>query len=244
MAKKYHFGAVRLLGLLAVLYGVTGVITDLAGIYEFADFTGDSFLDCLIEQYSQTSFEVIEFAYYLMFAIFGLVYMFNTKPSMKRAGFNPKAYAMVGFAFIFTLQNLIIFMVGYPFDFSIPEEFTWDIVKTYVMSIYCTVGEVLMIVALMNYLRGGKVIRSFMFVAFALAFVYAAVDGLVGIQDLIDAVNVSNGGFYEVCELIYKVSFVVITFFLMMFSFSHDRIVKIRRKSSKDEDVEPSPEKE
>jgi hypothetical protein len=83
-----------------------------------------------------------------------------------------------------------------------------------------------------------------MFVAFALAFVYAAVDGLVGIQDLIDAVNVSNGGFYEVCELIYKVSFVVITFFLMMFSFSHDRIVKIRRKSSKDEDVEPSPEKE
>ena len=241
MAKKYHFGAVRLLGLLAILYGVTGVITDLTGIYEFADFTGDSFLNCLIEKYSQTAFEVIEFAYYLMFVIFGVIYTFNTKPSMKRAGFNPKAYAMVGFAFIFTLQNLVIFMIGYPFDFTIPEEFTWDTVKSYVMSIYCTVGEVLMIVALMNYLRGGKVLRSCMFIAYALAFIYAAVDGLVGIEDLIEAVKVSEGGFYEVSELIYKVSFVAITFFLMMFSFSHDRIVKIRKRSNDDE---PAPERE
>ena len=49
MAKKYHFGAVRLLGLLAVLYGVTGVITDLSGIYEFAEFSGESFIDAIID---------------------------------------------------------------------------------------------------------------------------------------------------------------------------------------------------
>lgn len=240
MAKKYHFGAVRLVGLFAVLYGVTGVITDLAGVYDFASITGESFIDTLIDWYSQSSFYVIQFAYYLLFAIFGVIYIFNTKPSMKKAGFNPKAYAMIGFAFIFTLQNLVYFMIGYPFDFTIPEEFTWEIVKTYVMSIYCTVGEVLMIAALINYLRGGKVLRGFLFLAFVLAFVLAAVDGLVGIEDLINAVKDSNGGFHEISELVYKLSYVAVTFFLAMFSFSHDRILKVRPKK----DSEPVPEKE
>ncbi len=244
MAKKYHFGAVRLLGLLAVLYGVTGVITDLSGIYEFAEFTGASFVDTLIDYYSTSSFMVINFAYYLMFTLFGIIYTFNTKPSMKKAGFNPKAYAMIGFAFLFTLQNLVYFLIGYPFDFTIPEEFTWDIVKTYVMSIYCTIGEVLMIAALMNYLRGGKVIRSFMFISFVMAFILAAVDGLVGIEEVIGAVEASNGGFYEVSELIYKLSLVLITFFLMTFAFSHDRIIVMRKKRTDLEKEEPTPEKE
>ena len=243
MAKKYHFGAVRLLGLLAVLYGVTGVITDLSGIYEFAEFSGESFIDAIIDYYSSSSFMVISFAYYFLFALFGVIYTFNTKPSMKKAGFNPKAYAMIGFAFLFTLQNLVYFMIGYPFDFTIPEEFSWSVVKTYVMSIYCTIGEVLMIAALMNYLRGGKVIRIFLFVAFIMAFILAAVDGLVGIEDVIDAVETSNGGFYEVSELIYKVSLVIITFFLMMFSFSHDRIL-VKRKKVTNEDVVETPVKE
>lgn len=242
MAKKYHFGAVRLLGLLAVLYGVTGVITDLSGIYEFAEFTGDSFIDTLIDYYTTSSIMVFSFAYYFMFALFGVIYTFNTKPSMKKAGFNPKAYAMIGFAFLFTLQNLVYFLVGYPFDFSIPSEFSWDVVKTYVMGVYCTIGEVLMIAALMNYLRGGKVIRMFLFVAFIMAFILAAVDGLVGIEELIDAVNASNGGFYEVSELIYKVSLVIITFFLMMFSFSHDRILIKRKKVIMDDVVTPEKE--
>ena len=228
MAKRYHFGAVRLVGLLAVLYGVTGVITDLTWIYEFYEFSWDSFITCLIDYYTSTSYSMINFSYYLLFALFGIIYVFNTKPSMKKAGFNPKAYAMIGFAFLFTLQNLVYFMVYYPFDFTLPSEFSWGVVKVYVMSIYCTVGEVLMIIALMNYLRGGKVLRPLMLIAFIMAFILAAVDGFVGIEDVIDAVQMSNGGFYEVSELVYKISLVLITSFLVLFSFSHDRILRKR----------------
>ena len=230
MAKRYHFGAVRLLGLAAVLYGVTGIITDLSFYYDFADFEFSAFVECLQDMYFMTSLGMIQFAYYVLFTVFGLVYMFNTKPSMRKAGFNPKAYAMIGFAFLFTLHNMVYFMIYYPFDFTIPEEFTVDVIETYIMNIYCSVGEVLMIAALINYLRGGKVIRSFLFISYVMAFALAVATGLVGIEALIDAVEASQGGFNEVSELVFNVSFVVITFFLMMFSFSHDRILRKRPK--------------
>ena len=63
-----------------------------------------------------------------------------------------------------------------------------------------------------------------------MAFALAVATGLVGIEALIDAVEASQGGFNEVSELVFNVSFVVITFFLMMFSFSHDRILRKRPK--------------
>lgn len=230
MAKRYRFGAVRLLGLLAVLYGVTGIVSDLTGVeYTFSKFELDGFLQCLADTYFMTSAGMFEFVYYMLFTVFGIIYVFNTKPSMKKAGFNPKAYAMIGFAFLFVLQNLLYFMVHYPFDFSMADESGMMVARMFVLYIYCSVGELLMIIALMNYLRGGKVIRPLMFVTFLMAFIFAILDGLVGIEALIDAVRTSNGGISEVSALIYKVSLVLITFFLLTFSFSHDRILRWRR---------------
>ena len=97
------------------------------------------------------------------------------------------------------------------------------------MNIYCSFGEILMIIALMNYLRGGKVVRKLLFFTFLLSFIMAAIDGLVGVETLIDAVKASKG-IGETSTLIHNISFIVITFMLMMFSFSHDRRLKKKKK--------------
>ena len=228
MAKKYSFGAVRLLGLLAVVYGIAGIVSSLYTYY-VASETVTEFLEFLVDVYFSSSLTVFEMAYYVIFTIFGLIYMFNTKPSLNLTGFNPKAYAMIGFTFLFTIHNVLYFLVYYPFDFSLPTEFSWVVVKGYAMNIYCSFGEILMIIALMNYLRGGKVVRKLLFFTFLLSFIMAAIDGLVGVETLIDAVKASKG-VGETSTLIHNISFIVITFMLMMFSFSHDRRLKKKKK--------------